>query len=136
VHHFTSRTPRPAIPRLGDVEALEGLASHRGNDLEVLVKVQDGQPGEFGSGGDDQIGYRWCPVLAAVGQQGQDLDSAVLDGRCLGRAEYPTSSRVTVVIRTSPRSIRAAHCAASGLAVSRTRADLSISQSVTAMPAT
>jgi hypothetical protein len=40
-----------------------------------------------------------------------------------------------VVIRTSPRSIRVAHSVASGLAVRRTRADLSISHEVTAKPA-
>ena len=48
----------------------------------------------------------------------------------------PVSRRVTVVIRTSPRSIRAAHSAASGLATRRTRADLSISQVVTSRPGT
>jgi hypothetical protein len=43
----------PLLQRLADVNALEGLASDCGNNLEVLIEVQDGQPGEFGGGGDN-----------------------------------------------------------------------------------
>lgn len=50
------------------------------------------------------------------------------------RAEKPTSNRVTVVMRTSPRSIRVAHSSASTLTASRTSADLSINQLVNPMP--
>jgi hypothetical protein len=64
------------LPQSGDVEPFERLAGDCGDDLEVLVEVQDRQPGEFGSGGDDQIWNRRCSVLAAVGQRGEDLDSA------------------------------------------------------------
>ena len=50
------------------------------------------------------------------------------------RAEKPTSSRVSVEIRTSPRLILEAHSVAPGLDASRTSADLSISQPVTTKP--
>jgi hypothetical protein len=41
---------------------------------EVLVTVPDRDPGQLGSGGDDQEGDGRNAVLAAAGQQGQDLD--------------------------------------------------------------
>ena len=50
------------------------------------------------------------------------------------RAEKPTSSRVMDERCTSPRSIRLAHSAASGLWASRMRADLSINHAVIARP--
>ena len=50
------------------------------------------------------------------------------------RAAKPTSSRVSVEIRTNPRLIREAHSVAPGLEASRTSADLSISQAVTTKP--
>ncbi|COY64453.1 Uncharacterised protein [Mycobacterium tuberculosis] len=51
-------------------------------------------------------------------------------------AENPTSKRVTPVMCTRPRSIRFDQISMSGLSVSRTSADLSISQrwSVTSTP--
>jgi hypothetical protein len=60
---------------------LDGLAGDIGDDLEVFPGVQDGQPGQFSRGGDDQVWYRGGTVLAAVGEQGQDFGRAVLNGR-------------------------------------------------------
>ena len=45
-------------------------------------------------------------------------------------AENPTSSRVALATRTSPRSILLAHSAASGLSASRASPDVSISRVV------
>ena len=42
------------ITRSGEGEALDGLAGHLGNELKVLVDVQDGQAGEFSGGCDEQ----------------------------------------------------------------------------------
>ena len=62
-------------------EAFHWLACDLGDDVEVLVEVQDGESGELCGGGDDQVRDRGGTVLAAVGQQGQDLDRTVLDRR-------------------------------------------------------
>src|SRR5579863_2874476 len=54
-------------------QAFRGLAGDLGDEVEVLVQVQYGQPGEFSSRGDDQIRYRRSTMLAPVREQGQDL---------------------------------------------------------------
>jgi len=38
-------------------QAFHGLAGELSDEVEVLIKVQYGQPGEFSSRGDDQIRY-------------------------------------------------------------------------------
>jgi hypothetical protein len=43
--------------------------------------VQDGEFGQLGGGGDDEVGDRGGAVLAAVGEQGEDFDGPLLDGR-------------------------------------------------------
>lgn len=43
---------RPGLPH---VEAFDGLAGDLGDDLEVLVDVQNGQSGELGGRGDYQV---------------------------------------------------------------------------------
>ena len=40
-----------------DGEALHRLAGEVGYDLEVLVEMQDVEPGQFGCRRDDQVGY-------------------------------------------------------------------------------
>ena len=85
-------------------------------------------------------------MVPAIGEQREHLDRTILGGRrgvltgieptggsnrparksAALRAEYPTSSSVTVAIRTSPRSIRPAHSSTSPLPPRRTSADLSI----------
>lgn len=62
-------------------QALDGLPGDVGDDLEVLVEVQHGKPGEFSDGGDDQVGQGRCAVLAPVSEQGEHLDGPVLDRR-------------------------------------------------------
>jgi len=39
------------------VQAFHGLAGDLSDEVEVLIEVQHGQAGEFGSRGDDQIWY-------------------------------------------------------------------------------
>jgi hypothetical protein len=107
-------------------ETFACLSRELGNQLEVLVEVKDGQTREFLS---SMAGIRYSTGIIEMGgvANTERASPAV-------RAECPTSSRVMVVILTRPRSMRPAHVAASGLLPSRTRADLSISQSVTATP--
>jgi hypothetical protein len=40
-----------------NVQAFHGLTGDPGDEVEVLIEVQYGQPGEFSSSGDDQIRY-------------------------------------------------------------------------------
>ena len=59
------------------------------------------------------------------------MTERLLDAQsALVRAEKLASSSVTVVMVTSPRSMRSAHSSAAGLEPSRTSADLSISEDV------
>ena len=129
-------------------EPLERLTGHGGDQLEILVEVQDDQPGELRRGGDDQVWDRGPPMVPLVGQHGLNLDrgSSIVGVRYSTgieerggrrralrrsfpeRAENPISSRVTVATLTSPRSIRSAHRVASGLPARPVRADLSTSQ--------
>lgn len=51
-------------------EAFDGLASDRGDEVEVLVDVQHGESGEFGGRRDEQVGDRRGAVLATVGERG------------------------------------------------------------------
>lgn len=41
----------------GHGQAFHGLTGDLGDEVEVLIDVQDGQPGEFSGRGDDQIRY-------------------------------------------------------------------------------
>ena len=63
-----------------DAQVLGGLAGDCRYKLGALVAVQDREPGELGGGRDEQVGGRGA-VLPSVGEQGQDLHCAVLDGR-------------------------------------------------------
>src|SRR5215469_11465787 len=77
------RLPPGRVGALTDGEPLEGLAGNGGDDLEVLVDVQNGKPAQFSSCGDDEVGDRGRPVLTAISEQGQDFDSPVLNSRGL-----------------------------------------------------
>ena len=44
--------------------ALGWLAGDAGDEVEVLVQVQDGEPPELSSGGNQQVGNRRRAVLA------------------------------------------------------------------------
>jgi hypothetical protein len=41
----------------GYVQALGGLTGDLSYDVEILIEVQDREPGELGGRGDDQVGY-------------------------------------------------------------------------------
>ena len=67
---------------LRHVQALDRLASEVGYDIEVLVEMQHGEPGEFRGSRGEQVRHRNCPMLASVGEKGQDLARPVLDSWC------------------------------------------------------
>jgi hypothetical protein len=56
-------------------QPFHGLTGDVGDEVEVLIEVQYGQPGEFSGRGDDQVRYRTSTMLAPVREQGQ-LSSA------------------------------------------------------------
>lgn len=57
LHLYAGRVLRLArTGRAGEGQAGGGLSRDRGDGVEVLVDVQDGQAGEFGGGGDDEVG--------------------------------------------------------------------------------
>jgi hypothetical protein len=49
--------------------------------LEVFAQVQDREPGEFGGGGDKEIGYRRSTVLSTAGERGEHHDGTILNRR-------------------------------------------------------
>lgn len=61
-------------------ESLDGLAGYVRDEFEVLVHMQHDQSGEFCGRGDDEVGDRWCAVLASASKGELHLDGAVLDG--------------------------------------------------------
>ena len=67
-----SRSPHPsrrqvAGQRSGECETFCRLAGEVGDEVEVLVQVEDGEVGEFCGGSDQEVGDRWCAVVAAFG---------------------------------------------------------------------
>jgi hypothetical protein len=69
---------------VGHVQAFHRLAGDLGDEVEVLILVQHGQPGEFSSRGDNQVRYRRSAMLSSVRKQRQDLYRTILDGRGQG----------------------------------------------------
>jgi hypothetical protein len=55
--HAPGIEPGQSRARSPNGQALDGLAGDLGDDLEVLVDVQDGQPGQLRGRGDDQVGH-------------------------------------------------------------------------------
>jgi hypothetical protein len=53
-----SAPPRRRRSGSSDAQALDRLARDAGNQVEVLVQMQHGEPGQRGRGGDDQVRYR------------------------------------------------------------------------------
>ena len=60
-------------------KTFHGLAGDACDEVEVLVHVEHGEPGEFGCCGDEQLWDRWCPVLGLDSQHGLDLEGSALD---------------------------------------------------------
>ena len=50
-------------------EALGRLASDLGDEVEVLIEVQDRSTAELGRGGDEQIRDRGSSVLSSSGEE-------------------------------------------------------------------
>ena len=123
-------------------EAFDGLGGELGDEVKVLVQVKHGSPAHFGRGGvsrsgngrpamvpvlgqealhvdprSSAAGLRYSTGIAANGAEPKARDSSTLTWR-----EKPASSRVTVLMATSPRSIRSPS-SASGLRPRRTNAD-------------
>ncbi len=63
-----------------EMQPLELLAGHRGDEVEVPVVVENREAGQLGGRRDQQVGYRRRAVVSAIGEQLLDLDGAVLDG--------------------------------------------------------
>jgi hypothetical protein len=78
---FVEQQDEPATGR-SDPGSFDGLAGDRGDEVEVLVDVQDGESGEFGGCCDEEVGDRWGAVLAAVGAESLDLDRSSFDRGC------------------------------------------------------
>ena len=79
--HRSSCGPSIVLVSVRVAEPFDGLPGDFGNELEVLVNVQHGELCQFCHGGDEQIGNGGCPVLASLGEDGLDLDGAILDRR-------------------------------------------------------
>jgi hypothetical protein len=110
---------------LSGFQSLRRLRRDLGDQLEVLVQVQDGEAGQLGGGGDDQVrngrrtmsalirppqlnldcsGFNgWVRYSTGIATSGGPRKAALACGP--ERAEKPISSRVTVVMRTRPRWI-------------------------------
>lgn len=65
----------------GDSQSLCGLPGDVGDEVEILVQVQDRVPGAFGHSGDQQVGYAGGSVLTVIGELHLDLDGALLHCR-------------------------------------------------------
>jgi hypothetical protein len=68
---------RESRPIDSDLEAFDELTGDRRDQIEILVDMQHGESGDLCGRGDEQVGYGWSAVLAAVGEQQLDLDSAI-----------------------------------------------------------
>jgi hypothetical protein len=66
---------------VNSIESFQGLTGNLGNELEVLVHVEHGQAREFAGCRYQEIRNRWGAVMSTVGQEGEQLDGAILDGR-------------------------------------------------------
>ena len=56
------------------------MAGDVGDEVEVLVEVEDGEVVQLRGCGDDEVGDGGCPVLASVGEEHLDRHGAVYDG--------------------------------------------------------
>ena len=124
-----------ASERLGTTVLLKGVPTVIAAPGAPPVTVASGNPGLATGGSGDTLSGLIATFLA----QGLPPESAAplgahVMGSAADLAENPTSSSVIVVMCTSPRPIRSAQSDASRLVPSRTRADLSMSQAVTARP--
>ncbi len=54
-------------------EALGRLAGDFGNQIEVLVHMQDSETGKLGDGGDQEVGNLRGPVLTPLGEHALHL---------------------------------------------------------------
>ena len=59
-------------------EAFDRLAGDLGDELEVLVEVEDGEVAELGGGCDEQVGNGGGSVLPAIGEARREAASADL----------------------------------------------------------
>lgn len=69
---------RRVVSLVSGLESFRGLSGVVSDEFDVLVESQDGQPGQFGGGGDEHAGDGRRAVLALTGEQQLDLDRAVL----------------------------------------------------------
>jgi hypothetical protein len=74
---FVDATP----PNGSGRQALHRLTGDFGDQVEVLIDVEDGEASQLGGGGYQEVRDRRRPVAALVGEEQLDFDGAVLDGR-------------------------------------------------------
>lgn len=85
----STTTPTTSTPRMptgtgsGRSQALGRLTGDLGDQVEVLVDVQNDEPGQLGGRGDDEVRHRGRTVPSAIGEQGLHLHGSILDGRRL-----------------------------------------------------
>src|SRR5256714_9387218 len=80
-HREILDTYTPLAAGSGGEQPLRGLTGDRGDELEVLVHVQNGVAGAFGGSGDEQVGYAGSTVLTQVGELPLDLDRPLFHRR-------------------------------------------------------
>ena len=68
--------------RIRSLALVEAVRDAIGPDNEILIEMQDREPGQLGGCGDNQVRYGRSAMLAAVGQQSQNFHCPVLDSRC------------------------------------------------------
>jgi len=63
-------SPPSSMPDTGiDVEPFDPLASDAGDQIEVLVEVEDEQGSQLRRRGDEYVRYRRSSVVTAIGQE-------------------------------------------------------------------
>src|SRR5262245_59213813 len=70
-----------------DIQPFGGLPGDAGDEVEVLVEVQDRELGKLG-GGDDEVEHRGRAVLPSTGEQGEDSTATSGLRRGLARATF------------------------------------------------
>lgn len=61
------------------VQSFEWLASDLGDKFEILVHMQDGQPGQLTDCGDQEVWRRRRSVMSEVDQLNEHFESAIFD---------------------------------------------------------
>jgi len=72
-----SRGPGPSV--VGEGQPVELLTGDRSDEIEILVDVENRKTRKLSYRGDQEIGDRWCPVLASLRQHAQHEKRSFFD---------------------------------------------------------